>query len=97
MRDKTAVTICFPGAKVGDLLESIPSLLAKHPLARNIIIHIECNDISAEKSEILKRDFTCLFNLLNDCGKCVFISGPIPSLKSGVNRFSRLLALHTWL
>ncbi|KAJ3593651.1 hypothetical protein NHX12_005985 [Muraenolepis orangiensis] len=51
VRDKTAVTICFPGAKVGDLIESIPSLLVKHPLARNIIIHIGCNDISNRNLE----------------------------------------------
>lgn len=65
----SAVTFGFPGAKVGDLFECIPSLLIKYPLTRNLIVHIGCNDISAQKSEILKRDFTCLFNTLKDCGK----------------------------
>ncbi|CAJ1055557.1 Borealin%2C partial [Xyrichtys novacula] len=32
-----------------------------------------------------------------DTGKTVFISGPIPTLGRGGERFSRILSLHTWL
>lgn len=49
------------------------------------------------ESEILKRDFISLFNLLKDCNKSVFISGQIPTFRRGIGRFTRLLSLNTWL
>lgn len=53
---------------------------------------------SRQQSELLKRDFTHLFNLLKGHpGKSFFISGPIPTLGHGMGRFSRLLSQHTWL
>uniref|UniRef100_A0A672FG96 SGNH domain-containing protein n=1 Tax=Salarias fasciatus TaxID=181472 RepID=A0A672FG96_SALFA len=40
---------------------------------------------------------TDLFNLLESCGRSVFISGPLPTFFRGAERFSRLLGLNTWL
>lgn len=62
-----------------------------------MIVHIGTNDISYQKSELLKSNFVELLELLGDCGKSVFISGPIPTLGHGIGSFSRLLSLHTWL
>lgn len=68
-----AVTCCFPGAKVLDILEQIPSLLS-HPHVRNVIVHVGTNDTAKQQSELLKSDFISLFNSLKVCGRQVFIS-----------------------
>uniref|UniRef100_A0A3P9J0P1 Uncharacterized protein n=1 Tax=Oryzias latipes TaxID=8090 RepID=A0A3P9J0P1_ORYLA len=59
-----AITRCFPGAKVKDLLQELPEVLLSLPTI----------------SEITKREFRELFTLLSNTGKYVFISGPIPTL-----------------
>uniref|UniRef100_A0A8C7Y8H4 SGNH hydrolase-type esterase domain-containing protein n=1 Tax=Oryzias sinensis TaxID=183150 RepID=A0A8C7Y8H4_9TELE len=82
-----AITRCFPGAKVKDLLQDVI----------RIIFHIGTNDTTLQQSEITKREFRELFTLLSNTGKYVFISGPIPTLTRGSTRFSRILSLHTWL
>uniref|UniRef100_A0A3B4ZB61 SGNH hydrolase-type esterase domain-containing protein n=1 Tax=Stegastes partitus TaxID=144197 RepID=A0A3B4ZB61_9TELE len=92
-----AATYCVPGARVSDLLERIPALPIKHADAGKVVIHIGTNDIASQQSEVLKRDFNSLFNLLKNCRKSVFISGPLLSFHRGVGRFSRLLSLTTWL
>ncbi|KAF3851685.1 hypothetical protein F7725_013457, partial [Dissostichus mawsoni] len=71
--------------------------IGKHPLARNVVIHIGTNDTAYRQSEVLKQDFASLFKVLKECNKSVFISGPIPSIRRGVERFSRLLSLNIWL
>lgn len=49
-------------------------------------------------SEILKRDFGLLLEKPSNCqSQHVFISGPIPTLGRGMECFSRLLSLNTWL
>ena len=97
VKDRSAVTHCFPGAKVPDILEQIPNLLADYPHVKKVVVHVGTNDTANQQSELLKRDFIHLFNSLKVCGKQVFISGPIPPLGRGVGRFSRVLSLHTWL
>lgn len=97
IRRKSAATFCFPGAKVSDIMVIIPSILADHPYARNVVLHIGCNDIPSRTSEILKRDFTKLLDSLVHKGIRLFVSGPLPPLGRGVGRFSRTLSLHTWL
>uniref|UniRef100_A0AAQ5XKU6 Uncharacterized protein n=1 Tax=Amphiprion ocellaris TaxID=80972 RepID=A0AAQ5XKU6_AMPOC len=62
-----------------------------------VIIHVDTNDTTRRQSELMKKDFIDLFRLVESCGKSVFISGPIPTLSYGAERFSRLLSLSTWL
>uniref|UniRef100_A0A3P9JNH7 SGNH hydrolase-type esterase domain-containing protein n=1 Tax=Oryzias latipes TaxID=8090 RepID=A0A3P9JNH7_ORYLA len=62
-----------------------------------LIVHVGCNDISRRESEETKADFMDLFNFLKQCGKSVFISGPLPGLSPSTERFSRLLGMNTWL
>uniref|UniRef100_A0AAQ5Z8B9 SGNH hydrolase-type esterase domain-containing protein n=1 Tax=Amphiprion ocellaris TaxID=80972 RepID=A0AAQ5Z8B9_AMPOC len=76
-----ATTRCFPGATV----------------AYAVIIHVGTNDTTRRQSELMKQDFMDLFRLVESCGKSVFISGTIPTLSRGAERFSRLLSLSTWL
>uniref|UniRef100_A0A3Q1G235 SGNH hydrolase-type esterase domain-containing protein n=1 Tax=Acanthochromis polyacanthus TaxID=80966 RepID=A0A3Q1G235_9TELE len=63
----------------------------------HVIIHLGTNDTVRRQSELRKNYFKDLFNLLKSCCKSVFITGPIPTLSPGVERFSRLISLSTWL
>ncbi len=93
-----AVTRCLPGATVPVILNELPELLRSLPgTVSKIIVHVGCNDTACKQSELLKADFRDLFSLLRTTGKAVFISGPIPTLARGAERFSRLLSLNTWL
>uniref|UniRef100_A0A3P9LB78 SGNH hydrolase-type esterase domain-containing protein n=1 Tax=Oryzias latipes TaxID=8090 RepID=A0A3P9LB78_ORYLA len=93
-----AVTHCFPGATVPDILEKLPDLLRSLPsTVKRLILHVGFNDTSYRQSETTKKVFIRLFNFLNSCPLTVFISGPLPSLSRGQGRFSRLLSLSTWL
>ncbi|KAL7399737.1 hypothetical protein ABVT39_000817 [Epinephelus coioides] len=91
-----AITHCFPGAtvrfihdKLLDILPSLPTSVTK------IVVHVGCNNTS--QSERTIADFNLLFNVLKNCGKSVFITGPLPQFGRGSERFSRMLYLHTRL
>ncbi|KAL7388385.1 hypothetical protein ABVT39_012846 [Epinephelus coioides] len=91
-------THCFPGDTVPVILEKLPGLLRSLPSSiTRVVIHVGCNDASRQQSELTKKDFNALFRLLNDTGKSVFISGPLPIHTLGAGHFSRLLYLNTWL
>uniref|UniRef100_A0AAZ1XRI8 SGNH hydrolase-type esterase domain-containing protein n=1 Tax=Oreochromis aureus TaxID=47969 RepID=A0AAZ1XRI8_OREAU len=81
VRMRGALTLSFPGATVVDIVDRIPNILASHPQANRLIIHIGTNDIPKQQSELLN----------------AFISGPTPTCGRGIGRFSRLLSLNTWL
>ncbi len=53
------------------------------------------NDIRKEQSELLKKDFTELFETLQRLEVQSFISGPLPARET--NMFSRLFGLNKWL
>ncbi|KAL7384544.1 hypothetical protein ABVT39_004411 [Epinephelus coioides] len=93
-----ATTHCFPGATVPVIFDKLPELLHSLPFSINrLIFHLGSNDTSRRQSELTKMDFVTLFNLLKNCGKSVFISGPLPTLSCGAKRFSRLLSLNSWV
>uniref|UniRef100_A0A3P9IFD8 SGNH hydrolase-type esterase domain-containing protein n=1 Tax=Oryzias latipes TaxID=8090 RepID=A0A3P9IFD8_ORYLA len=93
-----AVTRCFPGATVMDILQKLPDLLLSLPSTIiRIIVHVGTNDTTLQQSEVTKRNFLDLFHFLKNTGKTVFISGPIPTISRGSTRFSRILSLNTWL
>ena len=50
-----------------------------------------------DSSEQLKMDFKDLSWSLLVTNKHPIIYGPVPSLNRGIERFSKLLALHNWL
>uniref|UniRef100_A0A8C6TFK2 OSK domain-containing protein n=1 Tax=Neogobius melanostomus TaxID=47308 RepID=A0A8C6TFK2_9GOBI len=92
-----AVTYCFPGATVSDILRRLPSLLESAPESR-LVIHVGINNTTRQQSEITNRtDFKALFAFLRSVNLSVFISGPIPTWSRGDLRFSRLLGLNMWL
>ena len=93
-----AATHCFPGSTVPVILDKLPTLLRSLPPSiKRVIVHVGSNDTSLRKSELTKTHFLDLLDFLDSCGKSVFISGPIPTVARGAERFSRILSLHTWL
>lgn len=92
--------LTLENTSVRELIEVLPGILSRHPNNRRIIIHAGSFDILRKKtgSEILKQDFSRLLGSLNQYNlQHVFISGPIPTLGRGIESFSRLLGLNTWL
>ncbi len=92
---RTATTCCFPQATVSDVNKELLSIVMKHNTANRVIIHVGKNDIRKGQSELLKQDFSELFETLQRLEVQSFISGPLPA--RGTNMFSRLLGLNTWL
>ena len=92
---RTTTTCCLPQATVSDVNKELQNILMKHKTANRIIIHVGKNDIRKEQSELLKKDFSELFETLRRLKVQSFISGPLPA--RGTNMFSRLLGLNTWL
>uniref|UniRef100_A0A3B5ABG5 SGNH hydrolase-type esterase domain-containing protein n=1 Tax=Stegastes partitus TaxID=144197 RepID=A0A3B5ABG5_9TELE len=93
-----AVTHCLPGATVSIILDKLPGLLRSlPPSVHRVIVHVGSNDTARQQSELTKKDFNELLKALSNCGKSVFISGPVPTLGRGVGRFSRILSLNTFL
>ena len=97
MCSKNTKVLCFPKDMVSDLAERIIDIVAAHPTVKSVILHIGANDVVKQESEVLKRDFTELFKTVKSLNVEVFISGPLPPIRRGAERFSRLLALNTWL
>ncbi len=73
---RTTMTCCFPQATVSDVNKELRNILMKHKTANLVIIHLEKNDIRKEQSELLKKDFTELFETLQRLEVQSFISGP---------------------
>ncbi len=92
---RTATTCCFPQATVSDVNKELRSIVMKNKTANRVIIHVGKNDIRKRQSEMLKQDFSELFETLQRLEVQSFISGPLPA--RGTNMFSRLLGLNTWL
>ena len=98
LRFVNVITRCLPGALVTDVLVKLLEMLPSLPSSiTRIIVHVGSNDSARCKSEPMKNVFNTLISFLKQCGKTVFISGPIPILGHGDERFSRLLSLNTWL
>ncbi len=95
VRTRTATACCFPQATVSDVNKELRSIVMKHKTANQVIIHVGKNGIRKGQSELLKQDFSELFETLQRLEVQSFISGPLPA--RGTNMFSRLLGLNTWL
>lgn len=97
MCGKNTRVLCFPEDMVSDMQKRILKVVTEYPSMKNIVLHTGSNDVSKEKSEVLKRDFTELINTVRSLDAVVYISGPVPPISGGDLRFSRLLALNKWL
>ncbi len=64
VRTRTATTCCFPQATVSDVNKELRSIVMNHKTANRVIIHVGKNDIRIGQSELLKQDFSELFETL---------------------------------
>lgn len=94
---KNTKVLCFPKDMVSDMQKRILKTVTKYPTVKNIVLHTGSNDVSKQQSEVLKRDFAGLITTASSLDAAVFISGPLPSIRGGEERFSRLLALNKWI
>ena len=94
---KKIKTCYFPDVMVGDINQKLATIILENPKISQIIVHAGLNDIQREQSELLKKDYADLLDTLDKIHIKSFISGPIPAVDRGINRFSGLLALNTWL
>lgn len=92
-----AVTYCLSGGKVLELIELIPVLIVRHPSVHTVIVHVGTNDVMFRQSIKLQYDLESLAYLIESLGKNCRLSGPIPTLRKGSERFSRLYSLNVWM
>uniref|UniRef100_A0A8C5DJ96 SGNH hydrolase-type esterase domain-containing protein n=1 Tax=Gouania willdenowi TaxID=441366 RepID=A0A8C5DJ96_GOUWI len=89
--------ICLPNDTVSDLADKILHIVADYPHLKNVVIHFGLNDLAKEESEVLKQDFTQLLKTVSCIQPKVFISGPIPPVRKGDLKFSRIYSLNKFL
>ncbi|KAK0151164.1 hypothetical protein N1851_007738 [Merluccius polli] len=94
---KNTKVLCFTNDMVSDISQKILEITAEHPTVKSLIIHTGALDVVKQQSEVLKRDFNDLLNKVRCLNTEVFISGPLPTVRRGDERFSRLLMLNRWL
>ncbi|KAK0136699.1 hypothetical protein N1851_027107 [Merluccius polli] len=82
---------------VSDISDKILEITAEHPTVKSLVIHTGALDVVKQQSEVLKWDFNDLLNKVRCLNTEVFISGPLPTVWRGDERFSRLLMLNRWL
>ena len=78
-----------------ELNYELPNIVSQHQMVDQIILNEGKNDIRREEPEILKKNFTEMFNTLEKLTSQRFISGPLTA--RGINTFSQLINLNTWL
>ncbi|KAK0150005.1 hypothetical protein N1851_009239 [Merluccius polli] len=94
---KNTKVLCFTNDMVSDISEKILEITAEHPTVKSVVIHTGALDVVKQQSEVLKRDFNDMLNKVRCLNTEVFISGPLPTVRRGDERFSRLLMLNRWL
>ncbi|KAK3518027.1 hypothetical protein QTP70_033020 [Hemibagrus guttatus] len=75
----------------------VPAILKKNIGA--VVLHAGTNDIRLRQTEILKKDFRSLVELVRTTSPTtrIIVSGPLPTFQRGIERFSRLFAFNEWL
>ncbi|KAK3571108.1 hypothetical protein QTP86_001816, partial [Hemibagrus guttatus] len=81
-------TRCLPGARVLDVSAQVPVILKKNIGA--VVLHAGTNDIRLRQTEILKKDFRSLVELVCTTSPTtrIIVSGPLPTFQRGIERFS---------
>uniref|UniRef100_A0A667Z3M9 OSK domain-containing protein n=1 Tax=Myripristis murdjan TaxID=586833 RepID=A0A667Z3M9_9TELE len=94
---KYTKVLCFPNGMVSDISEKILKIADEHPTVKSLIIHTGALDVVKQQSEVLKQDFTDLLKKVQSLDMDVYLSGPLPMVRRGDERFSRLMMLSRWL
>ncbi|KAK3538500.1 hypothetical protein QTP86_006190 [Hemibagrus guttatus] len=79
-------TRCLPGARVLDVSAQVPAILKKNIGA--VVLHAGTNDIRLRQTEILKKDFRSLMELVRTTSPTtrIIVSGPLPTFQRGIER-----------
>ncbi|KAK3570154.1 hypothetical protein QTP86_012696 [Hemibagrus guttatus] len=82
-------TRCLPGARVLDVSAQVPAILKKNIGA--VVLHAGTNDIRLKQTEILKKDFRSLVELVRTTSPTtrIIVSGPLPTFQRGIERVPR--------
>ncbi|KAK0147921.1 hypothetical protein N1851_012381 [Merluccius polli] len=88
---KNTKVLCFTNDMVSDISQKILEITAEHPTVKSLVIHTGALDVVKQQSEVLKQDFIDLLNKVRCLNTEVSISGPLPTVRRGDERFSRLL------
>ncbi|KAK3545267.1 hypothetical protein QTP70_002893 [Hemibagrus guttatus] len=77
-------TRCLPGARVLDVSAQVPAILKKNIGA--VVLHAGTNDIRLRQTEILKKDFRSLVELVRTTSPTtrIIVSGPLPTFQRGI-------------
>ncbi|KAK3527130.1 hypothetical protein QTP86_012743 [Hemibagrus guttatus] len=77
-------TRCLPGARVLDVSAQVPAILKKNIGA--VVLHAGTNDIRLRQTEILKKDFRSLVELVRTTLSTtrIIVSGPLPTFQRGI-------------
>lgn len=59
-------------------------VLTEHASVKKVVFHVGTNSTGRQKSKLMRRDFTGLFELVKVNGNNIFILGPIHTLCWGV-------------
>uniref|UniRef100_A0A3P8RR90 OSK domain-containing protein n=1 Tax=Amphiprion percula TaxID=161767 RepID=A0A3P8RR90_AMPPE len=94
---KNTKVLCFNNDMVSDISKKILKIAAEHPTAKSLVIHTGALDVEKQQSEVLKEDFMDLLNKVRGLKPVVYVSGPLPTVRRGDERFSRLMLLNRWL
>lgn len=94
---KNAEVLSFTNGTVSDISKKIPEIADEHPTVKYLIIHTRALDVVKQQSEVLKQEFIDLLNNVQWLNTKVLFSGPLPTVRQGDERFSRLMMLNRWL
>uniref|UniRef100_A0A7N9AQ54 OSK domain-containing protein n=1 Tax=Mastacembelus armatus TaxID=205130 RepID=A0A7N9AQ54_9TELE len=97
INNSRTITCSYPSAMVTDIAALLPQVISKHHGVKQLILHVGAVDTRKGESEVLKQDFSKLLEKLDKLKIQSFVSGPLPNIDRRINKFSRLLALNTWL
>ena len=86
--------VCFPGARVNDIVDRIDSEFVNTNADATVIVHVGTNDIGYKRSEELIKRYRELIEKMKDSGRRCMISGILPRLGAGQEWKSRALCVN---
>ena len=96
--DKTVLKVVHPNTKIIQTCKTAEYLVTKlHKNINTVIAHVGANDIKNRRSMKMFDDFQKFSEVMNEMGKTLVISGPLPTASCNSETFSRLYDLNLWL
>ncbi|XP_053482046.1 uncharacterized protein LOC128608410 [Ictalurus furcatus] len=89
-------THCFSGSRVLDVAAQVPGILKKVESIGAVVLHAGANNIRLRQTEVLKRDFTSLIEMVRGRSPTtkIIVSGPLPTYRRGAEKLFCPDSLH---